>query len=191
MVFGSVKGYGIQQISLKMLENKKWNFSELEIKDSDIKNEIKSVIENGGTVFALEKKKIFKAVYLFKLVNDSDDKYLSFDKKIVLDEIIEDAIKEFEDDMTTLLGEAVAGEEVSKVIWGEKEIELSKIKIGKLEIPLSIIWMLMGILFWLLFDDFMWFVIYLCIGVSSGYAVKINEPKRKLKKSKKKTKEKK
>ncbi|MBQ3510858.1 MAG: hypothetical protein IJA30_01020 [Bacilli bacterium] len=191
MVFGSVKGYGIQQISLKMLENKKWNFSELEIKDSDIKNEIKSVIENGGTVFALEKKKIFKAVYLFKLVNDSDDKYLSFAKKIVLDEIIEDAIKEFEDDMTTLLGEAVAGEEVSKVIWGEKEIELSKIKIGKLEIPLSIIWMLMGILFWLLFDDFMWFVIYLCIGVSSGYAVKINEPKRKLKKSKKKTKEKK
>lgn len=191
MVFGSVKGYGIQQISLKMLENKKWNFSELEIKDSDIKNEIKFVIENGGTVFALEKKKIFKAVYLFKLVNDSDDKYLSFDKKIVLDEIIEDAIKEFEDDMTTLLGEAVAGEEVSKVIWGEKEIELSKIKIGKLEIPLSIIWMLMGILFWLLFDDFMWFVIYLCIGVSSGYAVKINEPKRKLKKSKKKTKEKK
>ena len=191
MVFGSVKGYGIQQISLKMLENKKWNFSELEIKDSDIKNEIKSVIENGGTVFALEKKKIFKAVYLFKLVNDSDDKYLSFDKKIVLDEIIEDAIKEFEDDMTTLLGEAVAGEEVSKVVWGEKEIELSKIKIGKLEIPLSIIWMLMGILFWLLFDDFMWFVIYLCIGVSSGYAVRINEPKRKLKKSKKKTKEKK
>lgn len=191
MVFGSVKGYGIQQISLKMLENKKWNFSELEIKDSDIKNEIKSVIENEGTVFALEKKKIFKAVYLFKLVNDSDDKYLSFDKKIVLDEIIEDAIKEFEDDMTTLLGEAVAGEEVSKVVWGEKEIELSKIKIGKLEIPLSIIWMLMGILFWLLFDDFMWFVIYLCIGVSSGYAVKINEPKRKLKKSKKKTKEKK
>ena len=75
MVFGSVKGYGIQQISLKMLENKKWNFSELEIKDSDIKNEIKSVIENEGTVFALEKKKIFKAVYLFKLVNDSDDKY--------------------------------------------------------------------------------------------------------------------
>ena len=191
MVFGSVKGYGIQQISLKMLENKKWNFSELEIKDSDIKNEIKSVIENGGTVFSLEKKKIFKAVYLFKLVNDSDDKYLSFDKKIVLDEIIEDAIKEFEDDMTTLLGEAVAGEEVSRVIWGEKEIELSKIKIGKLEIPLSIIWMLMGILFWLLFDDFMWFVIYLCIGVSFGYAVKINEPKRKLKKSKKKTKEKK
>ena len=62
------------------------------------------------------------------------------------------------------------------------------LKIGKLEIPLSIIWMLVGVAFWFLFDDFMWFVIYLCIGVSSGYAVKVNEPKRKLKKSKKKTK---
>ena len=57
--------------------------------------------------------------------------------------------------MTTLVGEAVAGDEVSKVIWGDKEIELSKVKIGKLEIPLSIIWMLVGVAFWFLFDDFM------------------------------------
>lgn len=188
MVFGSVKGYGIQQISLKMIENKKWNFDELVDKESNIKNEIKEVLENGGTVFALAKKKVFKTVYLFKLVDSKKEKYLEFYKKIILDELTNDAIKEFEDDMTTLLGEAVAGDEVSKVIWGDKEIELSKVKIGKLEIPLSIIWMLVGVAFWFLFDDFMWFVIYLCIGVSSGYAVKVNEPKRKLKKIKKKTK---
>ncbi len=187
MVFGSVKGYGIQQISLKMLENKKWNFDELEKNESDIKNEIKDVLENGGAVFALAKKKVFKTVYLFKLVDSKEEKYLEFYKKLILDELTDDAIKEFEDDMTTLLGETVAGEEVSKVIWGDKEIELSKVKIGKLEIPLSIIWMLVGVAFWILFDDFMWFVIYLCIGVSSGYAVKVSEPKRKLNKNKKKT----
>ena len=38
MVFGSVKGYGIQQISLKMIENKKWTFDELVDKESNIKN---------------------------------------------------------------------------------------------------------------------------------------------------------
>lgn len=185
MIFGSVKGYSIQQVSLKMLDNKKWNFDELEEKDSDIKKKIKQVIEDGGTVFSLDKKKTFKAIYLFKLSSNDKEKYLTFEDKVIMDELTDDVIKEFEEDMTTLLGEAVAGDEISKVIWGDKEIELSKVKIGKLEVPLSIIWMLVGIIFWILFDDFMWFVIYLCIGVSSGYAVKINEPKRKLSKSKK------
>lgn len=185
MIFGSVKGYGIQQISLKMLENKKWNFTELEEIDSDIKKDIEKVIDGGGVVYALEKKKVFKTVYLFKTVSDKEEKYLSFDKSVILEEINDAAIKEFEDDMTTLLGEEVSQGEITKVIWGDKEIESSKVKIGKWEIPLSIIWMLVGIAFWILFDDFMWFVIYLCIGVSSGYAVKVNEPKRKLNKRKK------
>lgn len=185
MIFGSVKGYSIQQVSLKMLENKKWNFSELEEKDVNIKKDIKGVLENGGTVFALDKKKVLKTVYLFKLVTEDKEKTLVFDKKVVLDEITEDVIKEFEDDMTTLLGETVSGEEITKVVWEDKEIEPSKVKIGKWEIPLSFIWIMVGIIFWMLFDDFIWFVIYLCIGISSGYAVKVNEPKRKLEKSKK------
>lgn len=185
MVIGSVKGYGIQQISLKMLENSKWSFNELEESDSDIKKAIKKVIEDGGVVYALEKKKVFKTVYLFKMVFDKEEKYLSFDKSVILEEINEAAIKEFEDDMTILLGEEVSQGDITKAIWGDKEIEPSKVKIGKWEIPLSIIWMLVGIAFWILFDDFMWFVIYLCIGVSSGYAVKVNEPKRKLNKRKK------
>lgn len=185
MVIGSVKGYGIQQISLKMLENSKWSFNELEESDSDIKKTIKKVIEDGGVVYALEKKKVFKTVYLFKMVFDKEEKYLSFDKSVILEEINEAAIKEFEDDMTILLGEEVSQGDITKAIWGDKEIEPSKVKIGKWEIPLSIIWMLVGIAFWILFDDFMWFVIYLCIGVSSGYAVKVNEPKRKLNKHKK------
>lgn len=185
MVFGSVKGYSIQQFSLKMLENKKWDFSELEEKDANIKKDIKEVLENGGTVFALDKKKVLKTVYLFKLVTKDKEKILVFDKKVVLDEMTEDAIKEFEDDMTTLLGETVSGEEITKVVWEDKEIEPSKVKIGKWEIPLSFIWISVGVIFWMLFDDFIWFVIYLCIGISSGYAVKVNEPKRKLEKNKK------
>lgn len=182
MIFGSVKGYSIQQVTLKMLENNKWNFEELEEKDSKIKKEIKEVIENGGTVYSLDKKKVLKTVYLFKLITDDKDKILTFDKKVVLDEITEDVITEFENDMTTLLGEAVAGEEITKAIWGDKEIEPSRVKIGKLEIPVSFIWILLGIMFWLFFDNLILFVIYLCVGVSSGYAIKVNEPKRKLKK---------
>lgn len=184
MVFGSVKGYSIQQVSLKMLENKKWDFSELETKDSDIKKNIKDVIENGGFVFALDKKKVLKTVYLFKLVNEENNKILIFDKKLVLVEITEQVIKEFEEDMTTLLGEEVFGEEISKVLWEDKEIEPSTVKIGKWEIPLLCIWIMVGIIFWMLFDDFIWFVIYLCIGISSGYVVKINGPKRKIEKNK-------
>lgn len=184
MMFG-VKDYSIRQISLKMLENNKWDFGELEKVDSNIKNDIKEVLGSGGIVFALDKKKIFKTAYLFKIVTDGDNKILIFKKKVSLEEVAKAEIKEFEEEMTTLLGEEVSQGEVVKVIWGDKEIESSKVKIGKWEIPLSFIWLLVGVIFWFLFDDFMLFVIYLCIGVSSGYVIKNNGNHKKRKKSKK------
>ena len=98
---------------------------------------------------------------------------------------LNNVINEFEENMTTLLGEAVSEEEITKVIWNDKEIEPSKVKIGKWEIPVSFVWIMAGIIFWMIFDDFIWFTIYLCIGISCGYVVKINESKRKFQKEKK------
>lgn len=185
MILGSVGGYNIRQVSLKILKNNKFDFSELENLDFNIKMDIKNVLENGGTVFSLDKKNVLKTVYLFKLIKEGQESILTFDNKIVLDEITIDVINEFEENMTTLLGEAVSEEEITKVIWNDKEIEPSKVKIGKWEIPVSFVWIMAGIIFWMIFDDFIWFTIYLCIGISCGYVVKINESKRKFQKEKK------
>lgn len=186
MIFGSVKGYSIEQISLKMLDNKKWDFSQLEKEESNIKIVMKELLENNGVIFALSKKKVINAVYLFKLVVEDNDKTLLFDTKLLSSEITDEMIEEFENDITTLLGEVVVDEEFTKAIWKDQEIEISKVKIGKMEIPVAVVWILAGIIFSILFDDFLLFTIYLCIGISSGYIVKVSGTKTKKDKSTKK-----
>jgi len=170
----SVKGYNGYQLTKKMLENEKWSFDELEKVNPKIKKELEKCLNSGGEVFALTKKKIFKAAYLFKVIEQENEKILVIDKKIILDEV-EKCVEEFENDLEVVLGETlIERTDLNKAIWRDNEIEPIKIKIGKHEISASLIWIAVGLMFWILFDSFLWFIVYLCIAFSSGYAVKSN-----------------
>lgn len=184
-VIGFIGKYGICQITSKNI--KKWDFSKIKKDDSDIKNDVERIIKNDGVIFCLYKKKILVSLYLFELTVENDKQVLRLYKNITLDEA-NDCIDEFEEDMVVLLGDTVAdsSSRIDKAFWQDKEIEPEHIKVGKLEISTSLIWILVGIIFWIIFDSFIFFVIYLCLSVSSGYAVKTTEKKRKLTKSKKK-----
>ena len=188
---GSVKEYNINQITLKMIDNVKWDFSEIESKNSEIKNYLKDIIKNEGVVYSLNKKKVFKAIYVFKMEKVDDKKSLVFDKKISLKELTAEVIEEFEKDIVTILGEEVASNEFEKATWDDKVIEPNTIKIGKWEIPVTLAWVLLGVVCCILFDEVIMLPIFLCCGIGTGYVVKANEPMRKLKKNKKKTKKKK
>lgn len=188
----SVKGYGGYQLTQKMLDNEKWSFSELEKVEKNIKKELKKCLNDGGEIFILSKKKVVKAAYIFKTITEKDEKVLILDKKMVLEEV-EKCVDEFENDLEVVLGETLMERtDLNKAIWRDNEIEPVKVKIGKYEISTSIIWILVGLMFGFMFDSFMWFIIYFCIALSSGYAiksdVKINKKKIETEKNKKKKK---
>lgn len=184
-VIGFIGKYGICQITSK--NQKKWDYSRLKKENTDIKNSVEKVLKNDGVIFGLYKKKVLVSVYLFEHVTEGDEEILRLYDHVTLEEANE-CVDEFEEDMVVLLGDTVAdsSSRINRAYWKDKEIEPEIIKVGKLEISTSLIWILIGIIFWIIFDSFIFFIIYLCLSVSSGYVVKTTEKKRKLTKGKKK-----
>jgi len=184
LIYGSIKKNRIYQLTKNKIE--KYNFTELETKESSIKNDIEEVLNNGGIVYALGKKKILKCVYLFKVTNGEEGKTLVFDKYVTLDEVKE-YTKRFEEDITTLLGEEITRKkQIKKVIWEDKEIETNNITIGRYEIPVTSLWIITGAILWHVTGDVFWFLIGMSLGFSTGYAVKKSEEQIKMKKDKEK-----
>ena len=184
LIYSNINKNEIYQVTKKRIE--KFDFTKLEEKDSNVKRYIEEVLNNGGFVYALGKKKVLKCVYIFKLVAEENDKILVFDKSVVLEEVT-NCIEKFEKDIPEILGEELIDkQEIKKVVWGEKEIQVEKIKIGKYEIPVTILWLLVGIMLWWITENFIWFTLGLCFGCSTGYAVKKSEEQIKLKKGKEK-----
>lgn len=114
-------------------------------------------------------------------------------KKLLTEEISSDIVDEFEDAIDSVLGSAVSEKRISKAIFGNKEFELKKVKIGKYEVSVVIIWFIWVLSLWVLSDDVMWFFFGIIFASSIGYVVKINgkrisvsELRRKKKKKKRK-----
>jgi len=185
LLLWGVKGYDGVEITSKILDNSKWSFDEVLEKDSEIVNDIKKALDNGGEVFGLSKKKILKSIYIFKVIKIENERVLVFDKKLILDEVSK-CTQEFENDLETILGSTIVErDDVDKAIWNDKEIEPVAVNVGKYEWPVALSFIFLGIFMWIVFDNFMWFWIYLPLAFSSGYTIKATEKKRKISKAKK------
>lgn len=121
-LFWNVKGYSGIKLTEEDLNNKNYTFDEIKKIDSNILKKVNHTLKNDGVVFALSKKKIIKAVYLFKIEEKNKQKVLVFDEKFVLDEVNK-CVKEFEDDFDAILdGILVSRCDIDKVIWKNKEL---------------------------------------------------------------------
>lgn len=177
-MFGNIKEYSVLEVTKKVIEKNKVSFDEFSKKDL---KEIENILDDKGLVFALakkiDKKKVVKGLYLFKLEIKEEQKTLIFDKNIFVEEIKEEVLVEFEELLDEVLGSVVSEQQVHSVKFKEKEFELKKIKIGKYEISGAILWFLAGIILSILLDNFIWFGIFICFGLSSNYVVKKNGKK--------------
>lgn len=177
-MFGNIKEYSVLEVTKKVIEKNKVSFDEFSKKDL---KEIEIVLADKGLVFALakkiDKKKVVKGLYLFKLEIKEDQKTLIFDKNIFAEEIREEILVEFEEALDEVLGSVVSEQQVHSVKFKDKEFEQKKIKIGKHEISAVVLWILAGTIISILLDDFMWFCIFICFGISSNYVVKKNGKK--------------
>ena len=191
-MFGSIKEYKTLEITKKVLQNGKWSFGEF---DKNLVKELFEVLNNGGFIFALgkkiEKNKVVKGIYVFKLEKQGDDKILVFDKSLFTEEIREEVLNKFIENLDSILGTLVSERHVSKAFFEEKEFEAKKIKIGKKEVSVMILWLLWGIITSILTKDVIWLCLGVCFGSTSSYTLKVNgevqsEKKEKTKKKKKK-----
>ena len=173
LIYSNINKNEIYQVTKKRIE--KFDFTKLKEKDSNIKMYIEEVLNNGGFVYALGKKKVLKCVYIFKLVTEENDKILVFDKSVVLEEAI-NCIEKFEKDIPEILGEELIDrQEIKKVVWEDKEIKPIKLIIGRYELPVTTLWIISGAILWHVTGDLFWFLIGISLGFSTGYAVKKSE----------------
>ena len=130
-MFGSIKEYKTLEITKKVLQNGKWSFGEF---DKNLVKELFEVLNNGGFIFALgkkiEKNKVVKGIYVFKLEKQGDDKILVFDRSLFTEEVREEVLNKFIENLDSILGTLVSERHVSKAFFEEKEFEAKKIKIG-------------------------------------------------------------
>lgn len=191
-MFGSIKEYKTLEITKKVLQNGKWSFGEF---DKNLVKELFEVLNNGGFIFALgkkiEKNKVVKGIYVFKLEKQGDDKILVFDRSLFTEEVREEVLNKFIENLDSILGTLVSERHVSKAFFEEKEFEAKKIKIGKKEVSVMILWLLWGIITSILTKDVIWLCLGVCFGSTSSYTLKVNgevqsEKKEKTKKKKKK-----
>ncbi len=187
----TIKEYKGNILTIKSID--KYSFDEIKEKDENIKEETKKIIDNKGTAYVLYKKNVIKLIYIFKKVTRKGKDILILNKKIILDEVKEHKA-EFEKDLETEIFKITLADKtnISKIIFKNNEYSTPTIKIGKLEISVSLIWIINGILFTIMFDNFIWFIIYAIIAFANGYEVHASkqeiEKKTKKKKRTKKSK---
>lgn len=174
-MFGSIKEYKILEITKGVLKKGKWSFDEF---DKKLVDELTDVVNNGGFIFALgkkiDKKKIVKGIYIFKLEKQGDDKILVFDKKIFSEAIREEVLNRFIENLDSILGSLVSERHVVRAYFGDKEFEAKKVKIGKKEISVMVLWLLWGIITSILTNDVIWLCLGVCFGTTSSYTLKVN-----------------
>ncbi|MBQ3408756.1 MAG: hypothetical protein IJH12_06115 [Clostridia bacterium] len=178
-----LKGYKPVELNsgdLKQIEK----FSELEFKDSKVVDEVSELLSNknfNGIIFALRKDKKYKSVYIFKDErNESNEIILKFYKSVTLDEVETGTIKTFEDVIIEELKEIISTEETWKrVIWNDRIVEPRIVRIGSINLSVSILGILLGVMLGIVLDNMaLWITIGIIFGISCGAVVsKVDEKK--------------
>ena len=180
-MFGNIKEYKLFEITKRVLEKEKWDLKEIKKENPDIIDELNDVIDNKGVIFALgrkiDKKKIVKGIYIFKCEVKEQEKILTFDRTLFSEVIRDEVIHQFEDEIDSLLGSSVSENMYSKAVFRDREFVVKKVKLGKYEISVSLLWMFGGILLWILNKDVIWFMFGIVFAFSFGYAVHIDGKK--------------
>lgn len=160
----------------KHLEEEKL-FTKLLEKDQNIKKEIEEVIKNKGVVFGYKKSGEIEAISIFTS-DSNNEKILKHSKDLYLDELDENGKQNFEKSVESHLSESVSYGEYEKVEWDNKDFTQKKVKIGKTEIGLGVLFLFGGVIAAIIFDDLIWLCIGAVIGLSAGTVVnEINKKK--------------
>lgn len=160
MMIGNIKGYDICNITTRSIKKEEL-LSEIKTEDSEIKEEIITVLKNKGYICGLKKKGILKAIYLFEHIQEHNKKILKYNKSLYVEDT-KDKKEQFEKIIIEELKEKVNWGEFSKVIWNDMEIEPNESQ-GFSGLTFSIC-ISLGVIYGIVFDN-------LAIGLLFGVAI--------------------
>lgn len=121
VTIGYIKGYDFCVVTKKKLEKEEF-LSELINENPNIKEEMRSVLDNNGYIIGLTKKKVLKLAYLF----DLNEKVLTFRNKILTKEINEKIEQKFDKIIIEELKEKLIFDELEKIDFDDIEIKSKK-----------------------------------------------------------------
>lgn len=121
---GLIDGYDIIAIG-KMKAKKDILFEEIEKYDSNVKEEIRKIVNaSSGLVFAIVKKGKIKGIYLFKSDSNDNAKVLKHIKTVYTDEISIDIREKYDIIILNQAKEYVSMQEYDKVILNDKVVQI-------------------------------------------------------------------
>ena len=155
---GVIDGYDIVTIGKLKAKNDEL-FEEIEKIESNIKNEIRDIVNtSSGKVFAIIKKRKIKGIYLFK-IEDKDN--LRLLKTIYVDEVSEDIQNKYDEFILKIAKDYVSTQEYKKVIIDEKVVHVATNNNAKNIYYSSFGGFIAGFMIgWLIFDDVIWGLMY-------------------------------
>lgn len=151
---GLIDGYDITVIG-KMKAKKDILFEEIEMYDSNVKEQTRKIVnESSGVVFAIVKKGKIKGIYLFEADSKNDAKILKHIKTVYTDEVSTDIREKYDIIILNQAKDYVSMQEYDKVILEDKVVQIDPKK-SKKERNLA---MLCGfvtgfVLGWIIFDE--------------------------------------
>lgn len=170
------KGFHLCDIGKKKI-NKEEFVEEIKAKDAKIAEEVINVLSNKGEVCGFKKDKKLKAIYLFEREKEEKKVILKLSKKIMVDEISEEMEKELDDVLLTNFIEVVALEEISKVVFEDKEIVPKTVKVGKFNIAIGSLSLAIGTIIGVLFLGDDWYIgVMLGISIGAMFGAIISSP---------------
>lgn len=151
-------------------------FSEVESKDNKILDDIFAMnTEKGfdGIIFVLQKNKKYKAVYIFRPEKaPKKSTVLRLYKSVTMDDVEREVVCEFEKEIINQLKEFIYTDDLwEKVIWNGKVIKPEVLRLGSICLPVSILGILVGLGLSILTENYIWLVLWICIGIIGGSVV--------------------
>lgn len=170
----------IKKIKKKHLKKEKW-FRVIESENPGVLKEAEHYIDNHGLVLARKKWGVIECLCFFAS-DDDNNKTLRHVKDVFIEKVDGSDRNKLISNIKEAISENVSMDELTEVVWDDVSYKQNTTKIGNISIPTGVIFVSLGIIFSVLFDNFAWFFLGLLLGLTGGVVTK------EIKKNKKKKK---
>ena len=170
----------IKRIKKKHLKKEKW-FRIIESENKGIVEEVEEYLDNYGMVLARKKWGVIECLCFFAS-NDENRKTLKHVKEVFIEKVDGSDRNKIINNIKESISENISMDELSEVIWDDVSYKQKTTKIGHFAVPTGIIFITLGIILSVLFDNFSWLFLGLLIGLTCGVAtVEVKKKKNKKK----------
>jgi hypothetical protein len=172
------QNYKMCIIDTKILKKEEY-FTELQEKNSNVKELIEDKIKNKSIIYGLEKDNKLKSIYIFAREKNNNQKQLTLNYTLTSNDVDTIIIQDFESKIIEELKELVSMGDYQKVVWNEIEIAPNTIKFWNNSMKIGTMFVLLGLTIYILSGEILWLCLGLIFGTANGAIIKNATPNKK------------